>query len=113
MAWNPDAYTGELYEAPQKPEAQEAGEEQADELPGLPICIGYNGRVTPKCWMPSYNTNHEWKLVADDYTRLEAEGLYASTYLWLPRYRDAYKQLLLFPVQAISTFMKCMQSYES
>ena len=44
----------------------------------------------------------EWKQVADDYVRLEAEAL--RQYLSLaPEYKDAYKQLLLFPVQAMST----------
>ena len=43
----------------------------------------------------------EWKQVADDYARLEAEAL--RQYISLaPEYRDAYKQLLLYPVQAMS-----------
>lgn len=43
----------------------------------------------------------EWKQVADDYVRLEAEAL--RQYMSLaPEYKDAYKQLLLFPVQVMS-----------
>jgi hypothetical protein len=43
----------------------------------------------------------EWRRVADDYMRLEAEAL--RQYLTLkPEYRDAYQQLILFPVQAMS-----------
>ena len=43
----------------------------------------------------------EWRQVADDYMRLEAEAL--RQYLTLaPEYRDAYQQLILFPVQAMS-----------
>jgi hypothetical protein len=43
----------------------------------------------------------EWRRVADDYMRLEAEAL--RQYLTLqPEQRDAYQQLILFPVQAMS-----------
>ena len=43
----------------------------------------------------------EWRQVADDYMRLEAEAL--RQYLTLqPEQRDAYQQLILFPVQAMS-----------
>jgi hypothetical protein len=41
----------------------------------------------------------EWKKVSDEYLKLEAEAL--RQYISLkPQYRDAYKQLILFPVQA-------------
>lgn len=43
----------------------------------------------------------EWRRVADDYARLEAEAL--RQYLALkPEYRDAYKQFILFPLQLMS-----------
>ena len=43
----------------------------------------------------------EWKQVADEYRKLEADAL--RQYLSLPQeYHDAYKQLILFPVQAMA-----------
>jgi hypothetical protein len=43
----------------------------------------------------------EWKKVSDEYLKLEAEAL--RQYLSLdPDYRDAYKQLILYPVQAMA-----------
>ena len=50
----------------------------------------------------TYNlSSGEWRKVADEYVRLEAEAM--RQYMTLePQYRDAYKQLILFPVQAMS-----------
>ena len=43
----------------------------------------------------------EWRQVADEYVKLEAEAL--RQYLKLDTaYRDAYHQLILFPVQAMA-----------
>ena len=43
----------------------------------------------------------EWKQVSDEYLKLEAEAL--RQYISLkPEYKDAYKQLILFPVQAMA-----------
>lgn len=51
----------------------------------------------------------EWKQVADDYARLEAEAL--RLYLDMePEYRDAYRQLVLFPVQAMSNLYEMYYS---
>ena len=105
MAWNPDAYTAENFmKHPRKFCAQAFGEEQADEAARiLNLYSKYNGRVTPEMLdAKTYNLETgEWKQVADDYARLEAEAL--RQYMSLaPEYRDAYKQLLLFPVQAMS-----------
>ncbi|MGE0016357.1 MAG: glycosyl hydrolase 115 family protein [Bacteroides sp.] len=105
MAWNPDAYTAENFmKHPRKFCAQAFGEEQADEAARiLNLYSKYNGRVTPEMLdAKTYNLETgEWKQVADDYTRLEAEAL--RQYMSLAsEYRDAYKQLLLFPVQAMS-----------
>ena len=105
MAWNPDAYTAENFLShARKFCAQAFGEEQADEAARiLNLYSKYNGRVTPEMLdSKTYNLeNGEWKQVADDYARLEAEAL--RQYMSLsPEYHDAYKQLLLFPVQAMS-----------
>lgn len=105
MAWNPLAYTAENFmQHPRRFCAQAFGEEQADEAARiLNLYSKYNGRVTAEMLdARTYNlATGEWKQVADDYARLEAEAL--RQYLTLaPAYRDAYKQLILFPVQAMS-----------
>ena len=63
----------------------------------------YMARVTPEMMdFRTYNVQTgEFKMVADEYARLEAEAL--RLYLLLPeRYKDAYRQLILFPVQAMA-----------
>ena len=105
LAWNPDAYTAENFLTHARNFcAQTFGEEQADEAARiLNLYSKYNGRVTPEMLdAKTYNLQTgEWKQVADDYVRLEAEAL--RQYMSLaPEYKDAYKQLLLFPVQAMS-----------
>jgi len=62
-----------------------------------------NGRVTAEMLdAKTYNVyTGEWRQVADDFMRLEAEAL--RQYLTLDkRYEDAYQQLILFPIQAMS-----------
>ena len=105
MAWNPDRYTvADFMNHPREFCAQVFGESQADEAARiLNLYSKYNGRVTPEMLdAKTYNLETgEWKQVADDYARLEAEAL--RQYISLaPEYRDAYKQLLLYPVQAMS-----------
>lgn len=105
LAWNPDAYTAENFLTHARNFcAQTFGKEQADEAARiLNLYSKYNGRVTPEMLdAKTYNLQTgEWKQVADDYVRLEAEAL--RQYMSLaPEYKDAYKQLLLFPVQAMS-----------
>lgn len=105
MAWNPNEYTAENFMAHSNEFcAQVFGEEQADEAARiLNLYSKYNGRVTPEMLdCKTYNLESgEWKQVADDYVRLETEALRQYMSL-VPEYRDAYKQLLLFPVQAMS-----------
>lgn len=105
MAWNPDAYTAENFmEHARKFCVQSFGESQADEAARiLNLYTKYNGRVTAEMLdAGTYNLETgEWKQVADDYARLEMEAL--RQYMSLaPEYRDAYKQLLIYPVQAMS-----------
>jgi hypothetical protein len=71
----------------------------------------YNGRVTAE--MLDRNTYNletgEWKKVSDEYLKLETEAL--RQYLSLkPEYRDAYKQLILFPVQAMANIYEMYYS---
>lgn len=105
MAWNPKRYTADnLLEHPRGFCARQFGEGQADEAARiLNLYSKYNGRVTPEmldCHTYNIETG-EWKQVADEYRKLEADAL--RQYLSLPQeYHDAYKQLILFPVQAMA-----------
>lgn len=105
MAWNPEQITVEnLLEHTRRFCAQQFGEEQADEaMRILNLYSKYNGRVTAEMLnAKTYNLeNGEWKQVSDEYLKLETEAL--RQYLSLkPEYKDAYKQLILFPVQAMA-----------
>ena len=63
----------------------------------------YMGRVTPEMLdAQTYNVaTGEWKQVADEYQRLEARAL--RLYMQVPQAsRDAFRQVLLFPVQAMA-----------
>ena len=63
----------------------------------------YMARVTPEMLdAKTYNVETgEWRQVADDYQRLEARAL--RLYLQVPEAsRDSYRQLVLFPVQAMA-----------
>ena len=63
----------------------------------------YMGRVTPEMLdAQTYNVpTGEWKQVADEYQRLEARTL--RLYMQVPEAsRDAFRQVLLFPVQAMA-----------
>lgn len=105
MAWNPKRYTADnLLEHPHQFCAQQFGEEQADEaMRILNLYSKYAGRVTPEMLdRKTYNLETgEWKLVSDEFVKLEAEAL--RQYITLkPAYKDAYKQLILFPVQAMA-----------
>ncbi len=105
MAWNPSRYTaGNILEHTRRFCARQFGEDEADEAARiLNLYCKYNGRVTAEMLdCDTYNVETgEWKQVADEYVRLEAEAL--RQYTALPEAcRDAYKQLILFPVQAMA-----------
>ena len=105
MAWNPKRYdAGNLLNHTRRFCAQQFGADQAEEaMRILNLYSKYTGRVTPEMLdMHTYNLETgEWKQVSDEYTKLEAEAL--RQYLSLdPAYRDAYKQIILFPVQAMA-----------
>lgn len=105
MAWNPKQYTADnLLEHPRQFCTQQFGEEQADEaMRILNLYSKYAGRVTPEMLdRKTYNLETgEWKQVSDEFVKLEAEAL--RQYITLkPAYKDAYKQLILFPVQAMA-----------
>lgn len=105
MAWNPNKYDNETIK--QHTIAfckQQFGEAQADEAARiLNLYSKYNGRVTAEMLdADTYNLNTgEWKQVRDEYLALEAEAL--RQYISLPDdAKDAYMQLVLFPVQAMA-----------
>ena len=113
MAWNPIRYTAKnLPDHPRAFCAQQFGEDQANEAARiLNLYSKYNGRVTAE--MLDRNTYNletgEWKQVSDEYLKLEAEAL--RQYLSLkPQYKDAYKQLILFPVQAMANIYEMYYS---
>ena len=105
MAWNPKKYNADnLLQHTRDFCAAAFGEDQADEATRiLNLCCKYNGRSTPEmldCTVYNLETG-EWRQVTGDYAQLEAEAL--RQYISLkPEYRDAYKQLILFPVQAMA-----------
>ena len=105
MAWSPTRYGAEnLLDHTRLFCARQFGEAQADEAARiLNLYSKYNGRVTPEMLdRRTYNLETgEWKRVSDEYIKLEAEAL--RQYLSLqPEFRDAYKQLVLYPVQAMA-----------
>ena len=104
FAWNPKRYdASNLMDHPKKFCAQQFGESQAHEAARiLNLYSQYAGRVTAEMLDAStYNLETgEWKQVCDEFTRLEADAL--RQYVSLPEnMHDAYRQLLLFPIQAL------------
>ena len=113
MAWNPDVIKTKSNGCEMVADVEshtrefcrmQFGDAQADEAARiLNLCCKYNGRSTAEMLdAKTYNlVSGEWRKVADDYMRLEAEAL--RQYITLDeRYRDAYNELVLFPVQAMS-----------
>ncbi|WP_207427812.1 glycosyl hydrolase 115 family protein [Pedobacter sp. SYSU D00535] len=105
MGWDPAKFTAKnLLTHTRQFCAQQFGEAQADEaMRILNLYSKYAGRVTPEMLdRNTYNVETgEWKQVSDEYLKLEAEAL--RQYMALePQYRDAYKQVILFPVQAMA-----------
>ncbi len=105
MAWNPYQYESKLIVNHSRAFCrQQFGENQAAEAARLlNLSCKMNGRITAEMLdATTYNVHTgEWRQVADEYMRLEAEAL--RQYLTLDeRYHDAYQQLILFPIQAMS-----------
>jgi len=113
MAWDPTRFNAEnLLDHTRSFAAQQFGEDQADEAARIiNLYSKYNGRVTPEMLdRNTYNLESgEWKKVSDEYIKLEAEAL--RQYLTLePEQRDAYKQLILYPVQAMANLYEMYYS---
>jgi hypothetical protein len=105
MAWRPEAMTLEALRRHTLDFcAASFGADQAEEAARIMETYGqYNGRVTPEMLSArTYNLQiGEFRTAVQDYKSLEADAL--RQYLSLPEaYRDAYFQLVLFPVQCMA-----------
>ena len=113
MAWNPKEYTLQQTNNPSQPNITEhtlnffrsvCGDDVAAEAASIyNLNCKYMARVTPEMLdAKTYNVETgEWRQVADDYQRLELRAL--RLFEQVPQEaRDAYRQLLLFPVQAMA-----------
>ena len=105
MAWRPEGYQADNITDHTRDFCRSAwGEQQAGEAARILNLQGkYAGRCTAELLdAQTYNLESgEWRRVADDYMRLEAEAL--RQYVSLrPDQKDSYQELVLFPVQAMS-----------
>jgi len=105
MARNPESITVDnLLDHTRAFCAAAFGEDQADEAARiLNLYSKYSGRTTAEMMdSRTYDlASGEFKRVCDEFARLEAEAL--RQYLALdPACRDAYRQVILFPVQALA-----------
>ena len=102
MAWNPSKYNvGNLLDHTREFCAESFGEANAGEAASiLNLVCKYNGRITSEMLDASVYTCDEFERVVNEYRALEARAL--RLYLELnPECQDAYRQLILFPVQAM------------
>jgi len=105
MAWNPKQFNeNNISDYARRFCAQQFGEQQADEAAYiLNLYCKYCSRVSAEMLDDStYNLESgEFKSVKDEFLALEAHAL--RQYLTLKEeYRDSYKELILFPVQAMA-----------
>lgn len=105
MAWNPKAYNqNNLNEYSREFCTELFGQNQADEAASiLNAYCKYAGRVIPEMLDDkTFNLETgEFKMVKDEFLSLEARAL--RQFNSLPAiYHDSYKQLILYPVQALA-----------
>lgn len=105
MAWSPKKYQVQnVTDHTRAFFAEQLGEQWAQEAADIyNRNCQYMSRVTPEMLdAKTYNiATGEWKQVADEYQRLEARAL--RLFLEIPaEYHDVYRQLLLFPIQAVA-----------
>lgn len=105
MAWNPKGFNqNNLKEYAIGFCAQQFGESQAVEAADLLTTYNtYSSRVSAEMLDDkTYNLNTgEFKMVRDEFMALESRAL--RQYMTLsPEYKDTYKELLLFPIQAMA-----------
>ncbi|MGL4519779.1 MAG: glycosyl hydrolase 115 family protein [Phocaeicola sp.] len=110
MAWNPQRFTpSNLFEHTEAFCAQQFGTPYATEAARLlTLYTKYNRRITPELLTAttySLENYHEFQRVKEAYTTLSLDAL--KLYYLLPaNRRDAYDQLILYPIQA------CANLYE-
>ena len=104
MAWDPKKYTVDnLLDHPKAFCAESFGEDQACEAAQLLNLVSkYNGRITSEMLDAKTYTTAEFAKVVADYQALEARALRQFITL-KPEVRDAYRQIVLFPIQAMGT----------
>jgi len=102
MAWNPGKYpVNTLLDHTRDFCAESFGEEHADEAASiLNLVCKYNGRITSEMLDARTYTCEEFERVVNEYKELETRALRLFIEL-KSEYRDAYRQLILFPVQAM------------
>ena len=102
MAWNPTKYqVGNLLDHTWNFCAESFGEDQACEAASiLNLVSKYNGRITSEMLDARTYTTDEFAQVVAEYQALEARALRQFITL-KPECRDAYRQIILFPVQAM------------
>ena len=105
MAWNPLEYSaGTLLDHTLEFCQQTFGQDQAAEASRiLNLYSKYAGRITPEMLDARvYNLESgEFRRVCDDWARLELEA--TRQFMTLEdQYKDAYQQIILFPVQAMA-----------
>jgi len=105
MAWNPKAFNSEnLYDYTREFCAQQFGEQQAEEAARIMNAYcKYSSRVTAEMLDDkTYNLGSgEFEQVKNEYLALEACAL--RQFATIPDdCKDAYKELVLFPVQAMA-----------
>ena len=102
MAWDPSKYrVDNLLDHTRAFCAESFGEDQACEASQLLNLVSkYNGRITSEMLDAKTYTTWEFAQVVSDYQALEARALRQFITL-KPEARDAYRQIILFPIQAM------------
>jgi len=102
MAWDPSKYkVNNLLDHTRAFCAESFGEDQACEATQLLNLVSkYNGRITSEMLDARTYTTYEFAQVVADYQALEARALRQFITL-TPEARDAYRQIILFPIQAM------------
>ena len=102
MAWDPSKYHADnLLDHTRAFCAESFGEEQADEATQLLNLVSkYNGRITSEMLDARTYTTDEFEQVVSEYQAIEARALRQFITLE-PEVRDAYRQIILFPIQAM------------
>lgn len=108
LAWDPHAYNAaNLLDHTRQWCAQQFGKDVAEETARLlNLYLKYNGRITAEMLdANTYNIESgEWAQVATEYKLLELDALRLQEVINKKggQYADAYYQLILFPIQAMS-----------